>query len=171
MIKLECLNSSKCVKLLQEISCQTFFETFGPSNTCDDVKNYLANAFCEKKLLKEIDNDNSYFYIALEGNCVIGYVKVNINSSQTEQMGANYLEVQRIYVKNKYKNKGVGTLLFNKALEIAYKNQKNRVWLGVWPKNYSALKFYKKLGFKKIGKHIFTLGSKQQVDLIMELIL
>lgn len=41
------------------------------------------------------------------------------------------------------------------------------MWLGVWEKNESAIRFYKGLGFVLHGAHSFYLGDEEQTDLIM----
>ena len=98
---------------------------------------------------------------------LIGY-KININQAQTENQGRQALEVERIYVKAGFKKKGIGSKLFQKALQIASLKRKNKIWLAVWEHNEPAFKFYKKLGFKQVGDHVFTLGKDRQRDLILE---
>ncbi len=46
--------------------------------------------------------------------------------------------------------------------------KKNYVWLGVWEKNIDAISFYKKMRFKKAGRHPFRMGNELQNDLIMK---
>ena len=54
------------------------------------------------------------------------------------------------------------------AISEAKKNVNEYVWLGVWEKNYSALSFYEKNGFKKSESHEFKLGDDIQIDWIMK---
>ena len=49
--------------------------------------------------------------------------------------------------------------------EMGYK----KVWLGVWEKNFRAIRFYKKYGFKKFGQHKFLLGNDLQTDYLLEM--
>jgi ribosomal protein S18 acetylase RimI-like enzyme len=41
------------------------------------------------------------------------------------------------------------------------------VWLGVWEKNEKAIGFYKRNGFVEFDKHLFTLGTDVQTDIMM----
>ena len=82
-------------------------------------------------------------------------------------MGAESLEVERIYVKKKFQKHGVGKQLLNKALEIALEQKKKKIWLGVWEENENAIAFYQKKGFVQTGAHSFYMGDDEQVDLIM----
>ena len=153
---------------LQEISQQTFLDTFGSDNTTTNMQAYLDEAYSTKKLTKELRDPNSFFFFAYSDKTILGYLKLNVNNAQTEKMPQNALEVERIYVKKEYKHQGIGTKLFQKALDLAKSQQKNTIWLGVWENNPVALKFYNKLGFAQIGDHIFQLGDDPQRDLIMQ---
>jgi ribosomal protein S18 acetylase RimI-like enzyme len=42
------------------------------------------------------------------------------------------------------------------------------MWLGVWEKNLSALKFYQRQGFVVFGSHKFNLGDEEQNDYLMK---
>lgn len=82
-------------------------------------------------------------------------------------MGADSLEVERIYVKKKFHKKGLGKLLLEKAFDVAAELEKKKVWLGVWEHNENAIVFYKKKGFVQTGAHPFYMGDDKQIDLIM----
>lgn len=154
---------------LQHIGRQTFYETFSDSNSEENMVNYLNENFSEDKLIAELTNSNSEFYFALQGNTVIGYLKLNYGHAQTELKGADSLEIERIYVVKAFNGKQVGPLLFTKALEIARLKKLHYIWLGVWEKNTRAIHFYKKNGFVEFDKHIFKLGEEEQSDFMMKL--
>ncbi|MEH7749282.1 GNAT family N-acetyltransferase, partial [Neobacillus drentensis] len=100
-------------------------------------------------------------------NEVAGYLKNNTNDAQTEEMGEESLEIERIYIKNQFQKHGLGKYLFNKAMEIAMERHKKKIWLGVWEKNENAIAFYKKMGFVQAGAHSFYMGDEEQIDFIM----
>ena len=94
-------------------------------------------------------------------------MKVNTNDAQTEKMGNESLEIERIYIRNKFQKQGLGKYLFNKALEIAKERNEKKIWLGVWEKNENAIAFYHKMGFVQTGAHSFYMGDEEQTDFIM----
>jgi len=159
------------VNQLQIIGRKTFFETFKEANTEEDMKQYLKDNFSSQKLDAELTNINSEFYFAQIKGRVVGYLKINFGPSQTEQIAANSLEIERIYVLKEFQGKRVGQLLYNKALEIGSNYNHDFVWLGVWEKNPKAIDFYTKNGFVAFDKHIFKLGNDEQTDILMKLIL
>ncbi|MFT4413297.1 GNAT family N-acetyltransferase [Fredinandcohnia humi] len=153
--------------ILQEISYETFNETFKDQNSPENMNAYLERAFNLKQLEKELSNLSSQFYFVYFNNEVAGYLKVNTNDAQSEKMGDASLEIERIYIKRKYQKHGIGKYLVNKALEIAMERNKKKIWLGVWEKNENAIDFYKKMGFVQTGAHSFYMGDEEQTDYIM----
>lgn len=156
---------------LLELSYDTFYEAFGAQNTKDNMKAYSDDAFTAEKIKDELNNPDSYFYFIYSNDKPAGYLKVNVDSAQSEPMGHNSLEVQRIYILKKHHKQGFGKALLNHSYDIARELNKDKVWLGVWEKNDNAIGFYKKQGFKKTGSHSFFMGDDEQTDFIAEKIL
>lgn len=165
------INIKKCTledsRKLQEVSCETFNETFKHQNSPENMNAYLERAFNLKQLEKELSNISSQFFFVYFNNEVAGYLKVNTNDAQSEEMDDESLEIERIYIKNKFQKHGLGKYLLNKAMEIAMERNKRKVWLGVWEKNENAIAFYKKMGFVQTGAHSFYMGDEEQIDFIM----
>lgn len=152
---------------LQEISCETFNETFKQQNSPENMNAYLERAFNLKQLESELSNIFSHFFFIYFNNEVAGYLKVNTNDAQSEEMGDDSLEIERIYIKNKFQKHGLGKYLLNKAMEIAIELNNKNIWLGVWEKNENAIAFYQKMGFVQTGTHSFYMGDDEQKDFIM----
>lgn len=156
---------------LLRLSYRTFYEAFEAQNTAENMKAYSDSAFTAEKIRKELSHPDSRFYFIYSNETLAGYLKVNINSAQSEPMGPDALEVERIYVLQEYHKQGLGKALLNYAHDIARQLNKNKIWLGVWEKNENAIGFYKKQGFKKSGSHSFFMGDDEQTDIIAEKIL
>lgn len=152
---------------LQQISGETFSETFGSQNSTENMEKFLNKAYAEEKLRSEIENKNSNFYFLIVNNQVAGYLKVNEGDAQTEQVADNALEVERIYLKQNFQHQGLGLILIKLAEELARKKNKANMWLGVWEKNYQAQAFYKKDDFKRVSQHTFVVGDDPQTDFIL----
>jgi ribosomal protein S18 acetylase RimI-like enzyme len=161
--------SCKEIEQLQKIGIATFTETFSEFNTEENLKKYLEASFSIEKLMSEINNTHSEFYLALDGNDPIGYLKINFGESQTELKDNKALEIERIYVLKEYHGKNVGQQLYQKSLGIAKQRKVEYLWLGVWEKNERAIHFYKKNGFVIFDQHLFKLGDEEQTDFMMKL--
>ncbi|MFS0876202.1 GNAT family N-acetyltransferase [Solibacillus isronensis] len=155
------------LEALQSISRNTFYETFHEQNSEESMTTYLNTAFSAVKLTVELENKHSLFKLLYINEELAGYLKVNIDEAQSEQLGPDALEVERIYILSRFQKLGLGKVLINEAIKLANEMNKNKIWLGVWEKNMNAIAFYEKAGFKKTGSHSFFMGEEEQIDFIM----
>lgn len=157
------------VDKLQKIATDTFIQTFSLANTKENMDKYVKEELSIEKLTEELHDNNSEFYFCMLHTNVIGYLKINYRQSQTELREDDAVEIERIYVLKDFHRKKVGTLLYEKALEVARQRNSRYVWLGVWEENHRAINFYKKNGFVEFDKHLFKLGNDEQTDIMMKL--
>ena len=156
-------------KILQTVSIATFKATYETKNDPSEFAAYLAQAFAEKQLKKELANPASDFYFAYQKKQLVGYFKINEAPAQTDLNETTSLEIERIYLKEEYQGMGLGRRMIEEAVKIANERAKAFVWLGVWIKNPDAIAFYKKVGFIIFGEHIFRIGEDDQKDYLMRL--
>ncbi|WP_124222607.1 GNAT family N-acetyltransferase [Aquisalibacillus elongatus] len=153
---------------LQDISRETFYETFKDQNSEENMKAYLDKAFHLGELQKELSNESSEFFFVYVDHQLAGYLKVNVDDAQSENMDDDSFEIERIYIKNGYQGHGLGKYLLNQAIEMTLERHKTKVWLGVWEENDHAIQVYKRIGFVQTGAHTFYMGDEEQTDFIIE---
>lgn len=154
---------------LRQVSIDTFTETFGQQNTKQNLADYIEKAFSTNTLLAELENPESKFFLAMADGQAIGYLKLNVGHAQTERENDNALEIERIYVRERFKGHGLGKAMVEQAISEASHQGLTKIWLGVWEHNSAARRFYEHFGFQVTGSHTFALGNDNQTDLIMEL--
>jgi ribosomal protein S18 acetylase RimI-like enzyme len=156
------------VQRLREISIETFQDTFGAQNTVENMADYLAEAYTIEKLTRELNDAESFFYFVLLDGEIAGYLKLNIGDAQSENMGPDSLEVERIYVRRAFQRRGLGRVFIEEAIKVAVEAGKRVVWLGVWEHNPNAIAFYEKMNFRKTGaSHDFYMATDRQTDILM----
>lgn len=155
------------IEELQRISYITYDETFRHLNTPETMQKYLSESFNRDKLLGELRNPDSTFYLMHIDDSLVGYLKLNEAPAQNDINDPMALEIERIYIYKQHQGKGLGKKLMKFALEKAAERKKRYAWLGVWEKNENAIAFYEKSGFKIAGKHSFRMGDEIQLDYIM----
>ncbi|SDT26176.1 hypothetical protein SAMN05216490_2888 [Mucilaginibacter mallensis] len=155
------------IDMLVSFSRKTFFDAFFHLNKPEDIEAYASVAFSTDKLLTEINNPDSAFYFALLDNEIVGYIKINYASAQTEFKDKNAVEVERIYVLSSAQGKQIGKQFLDFAEDLAKKDNLQYIWLGVWDNNHNAIRFYERHGFKAFSTHDFFLGDDHQTDLLM----
>nr|WP_243720581.1 GNAT family N-acetyltransferase [Macrococcus goetzii] len=67
-------------------------------------------------MMTQLNDPHSEFYFALIKEQVAGYLKINTNASQTENITDNSLEIDRIYVDKNFQKQGIGKHLYEKAV-------------------------------------------------------
>ena len=155
------------VDTLVELSWRTFYEAFNHLNTPENMAAYMNKAFTEEKLLAEINNDQTDFFLVRRENAIIGYMKLNRNGAQSEFHESDSMEIERIYIDGKHQGNGIGTQLLSKAKEIACQHGCKYLWLGVWENNPGAIRFYERNGFRVFSSHLFEMGDDMQTDKLM----
>jgi len=155
------------LKTLQEISFETFSDTFAKQNSPENMKAYLDHAYTDKKLINELQTPHSTFFFLYKNKELAGYLKINTDDAQTEAIANNALEIERLYIRMSHKRQGLGRYLIDQAIQMALEQGKDMVWLGVWEHNQPARAFYQTMGFVRQGQHSFFMGEDQQTDFIM----
>jgi ribosomal protein S18 acetylase RimI-like enzyme len=151
------------IVILSEV---TFRETFNGTCTDADMDNFIKNCFSEKGILKELHNEDDFYFIAYLDEEPVGYTRLKEDYSDYPAMKKYVaLELKRIYVLQKYHNRKIGAALMAHALELAVQKKFEAVWLGVWEFNEKAILFYKKRSFTDTGfTHTFHIGDTAQTD-------
>lgn len=106
---------------------------------------------------------------------ITGFALVNRASSAAEPAIADHpgryprpVELQRLYVGEGWHGRGVGTALMDAAEGLARAEGRSHVWLGVWEGNARAQRLYAgKLGYARVGEHLFDVGGDPQWDWIL----
>lgn len=152
-----------------------------PPNKCKDYKalrlealkrdpTAFGSSYEEERKLSEADwkkrTKNALF--ALSNNKPVGMiVYVFSNKIKTKHIA----NIFGVYTQEKYRNQGIGKKLIESALlEIRRNRSIMKIDLTVNPKQKSAVKLYKKYGFKVVGvlkKDLFVNGQFYD-ELVME---
>ncbi|MDK0967745.1 GNAT family N-acetyltransferase [Clostridium perfringens] len=131
------------------------------------MENILSNKDEEEELIKEkIINrgKNQYWYVAEENGKVIGLgILMNHGNLRKKHVG-----VITLMVNSDYQNKGVGSLLMDKLINLSESINIIRLELCVFRDNYKAINLYKKFGFKEEGIKVKSaLKNGEYIDEIM----
>jgi ribosomal protein S18 acetylase RimI-like enzyme len=153
---------------LREISLVTYRDTFADSNSEALMQQYFDDALNAEKLLQEFNVVGSFFYFIYSDSAIAGYLKINVDDAQTDDVASNSLEVERFYISKQYKRLGLGKQLMTFAYQFAREANKSSIWLGVWEGNLPAFAFYQAQGFYQVGTHPFNMGGDIQTDLLLK---
>ncbi len=154
------------VGLLSRFARDLYRDTFASLNTSETMDAYLREAFAEGKLLAELNEPHSVFYLVTIDGKLAAYLKLNEPPAQSDLNEPGTLEIERVYVDKEHQGKGLGRRMLGYAESTAQRRGHSAVWLGVWEKNHRAIAFYRKRGYAEAGRHPYRMGQELQNDLI-----
>ncbi|MCU1289060.1 MAG: spermidine/spermine N(1)-acetyltransferase [Acidobacteria bacterium] len=147
----------------------TFYEAYFEQDDSHDLANYVTESFSAARIEAELKDANSTFFVAELDGKAAGYAKLRENSEAECLSNENAVELQRIYVLERAKGRGIGARLLNRCAETARAKGYETIWLGVWEKNAAAIRFYEKSGFVKVGEVQFPYGKSVGTNHVMKI--
>ena len=113
----------------------------------------------ENSIASELNNRLSLWLVAVEDECVIGYVGSQTVIGETDMMN--------IAVHPDYRKKGIGTALILELIDALKTRGSHSLMLEVRSSNSSAISVYKNLGFLEVGRRKNYYRNPKEDALIM----
>lgn len=114
----------------------------------DDVFSIYCQNFVEKWSKKSIEQELNHnicrTFVLLHHQKVIGFVNVRHIFDEGD--------IANIAILNEYRKKGLGLFLMNELIKNAKEENIKKYMLEVRKSNKTAISFYEKIGFKKVGE-------------------
>jgi len=151
------------------IGSETFYETWRPVNTEEDMQQYIAKSFATGKIEEDLADENNTFLLVTHNDRVVGYAKMRRDRTCEIFGTEKVIEIERVYVSAKNQGMKFGKLLMDECLAIAIKEGFAWLWLGVNIDNTKAINFYRRYGFEIFGTKQFKLGDAVDDDYLMRL--
>ena len=156
------------LKIICALGVTTFYEAYFETDEPHDLANYVTENFSLAQIESELNNRDSTFFIVEADARAVGYAKLHENS-QVECLKDDAIELQRIYILEKAKGKGVGEALMRRCFDAALAKNYTKIWLSVWEKNLAAQRFYGRFGFVKVGEHPFPYGETIGTNFVLKM--
>jgi ribosomal protein S18 acetylase RimI-like enzyme len=155
---------------LDTMATAVWMETFGHTAPPADIATYLSQAYGPAgKLIADLRSGAAQFRLAIEGERIVGYAKINAPWLPDAEPGA--MQLSQIYVTYDQHGSGVGKVLLDWAIGTAREADAASLLLTVWENNHRAFRFYEKNGFVHVGDYAFPVGQQIDTDHIMRLAL
>ncbi|HET6255952.1 MAG TPA: GNAT family N-acetyltransferase [Puia sp.] len=155
-------------ELIADLSRRTFYDTFSPHNTPENMDLFLNTQFNRQNLIEQVGAPGNTFLLARLDGAPAGYARLFEGTALPHELaGTKAIEIARLYAEQHVIGKGVGKALMLACIDLARQKGKQWIWLGVWEHNHRAITFYEKMGFGIFDRHIFLLGQDVQYDWCM----
>lgn len=169
------------------LGIDVFTTTFGASGcTPEQLQKYLDECYSVEAIRGDLQDPHKTTLVSFDdssassassssssssGPKITGFALINRASSDAEPAIAGHyakpIELQRLYVDAAEHGRGIGQALMNEAEGLARSEGWVHMWLGVWESNFRAQKIYGKLGYQRVGEHLFDVGGDPQWDWIL----
>jgi ribosomal protein S18 acetylase RimI-like enzyme len=106
--------------------------------------------------------DVAGLFVVKDGDKIVGFMAIDGNwysKKYNKVVGA----IHEIFVDPDYFDKGVGSMLMEKAIEYFKQRNLDLIELWVGDKNEKAMKFYEKFGFRKDGQYNFWVRMVKDI--------
>lgn len=156
---------------LAELAATTFRDAFGADNRPEDLALHLARSYGIAQQTAELSDPAITTLLAFAAGGLAGYAQLRPGRPPASVARARPLELWRFYVTREWHGRGIAQPLMAAVIAAARGQNSGVLWLGVWERNPRAQAFYKKSGFIDVGSQTFLVGTDEQTDRVMELIL
>jgi diamine N-acetyltransferase len=149
---------------LLQFAARTYYETFSPANTPENMQAYMAHAFTLPQFKAELNDSRAVFLVAEIDGRLAGYAKLLADEAPECVAGEAPVELVRFYIDQAWQGSGLASALMEECLREAKDRGCKTIYLGVWERNLRAQAFYRKWNFVTVGEHTFQMGDDPQVD-------
>lgn len=156
------------VSFLSEFGKESFIDAYKVTLPIEELRTYVEEAFSKELIKHEIESSEALYLLCRnETGEMCGYAKY-VNSETPDCIAHNgAIELQRLYVQDNCKGKGVGRLLSGYGESISQQKGSKVLWLRVWDGNTAAQKVYLKWGYSFCGEEAYKVGREKRKVLVM----
>ncbi len=123
----------------------------------DDLGKYRENISeisfnnYKKSFLKILNDPNNEIFVMILSDQIIGMMQLTFIPGLSIE-GMTRCQIESVRIKKNYRNKGYGSVLIKRGIEIAKLNKCGLIQLTSNKERIKAINFYKKLGFLSTHK-------------------
>lgn len=153
---------------LERLFRETFTATFGHLYAAHDLGAFLDA--CSVESWAEQLADPAYaIRLAEQDGAAIGFAK--LGPPALPGTPPDGFELRQLYLTDAAKGTGVARDLMDWTIAAARARGAAELWLSVFVDNARARRFYERYGFEEMGPYVFKVGSHEDEDRLMRLVL
>jgi diamine N-acetyltransferase len=134
---------------LSNLATVTYVDAFGgsfsPEELQDRIQKTRSVEYFEKALEKDV------VLVAEDASLLVGYAEFGKPDLAIDGILDGDQELVRLYVLKGHQGRGIGKALLEAALSHPKMKSAGNIYLDVWEKNESAIRFYRSYGFVETG--------------------
>ena len=148
-----------------KLHVDSWYETYAgiiSQDYLDNMKNNIEKRI--KRMKNEFNMRN--MVVAILNNEIVGFSEFVFSNEFSKNLDID-CELCGLYIKNGYKNLGIGSQIFEYVTNLFIENDKKKMGLWCLKENNSAISFYKKKGGIIISEKILSIDDKEYSEIAL----
>ena len=141
------------VSAIQVVARESWLANYGFVNR-DELEAAVHEWYAWETLHRELANPDALILVAEVGGIVVGFCHVRADFQKERG------DVLRLYVHPSYRSRGIGSALFEEAVDTLREDGVTRLWATALTANPAGTDFYDDLGFTLVAKEWTALGAR-----------
>lgn len=141
---------------ISAVGLQVFLDTYAQDGVSPSVAGEAHELLSPEALAASLADPASTFVLAERDGRLVGFAQLAFPSRHELVARENAAEVVRLYVQERFRRRGLGRALLERAEAEAVVRGATTVWLSAWARNLRALAFYERCGYANLGASTYT---------------
>lgn len=158
-------DAERLTAMIHRVWAATYFPGRALSAPAQD---YLSATFCAERLRVHAGDSRFVLVVAESEQELAGFAQLGRTEPDPAVTGARPIELEHIYVEQRWHGAGVGAELLQWCCNRAASDGFHTLWLSVLASNQRARSFYRKWHFEDVGTLYFQLGDDQHENRVLQ---
>lgn len=147
-----------CIAVL---ATQVFLDTYATQGIRPSIAAEVLEQLSTSAIAAEMSLPASSFLLAELAGHLIGFAQWSHGSTHELVQSDTCVELNRLYVQERFCGKGIGKALLLQAQDMAAARGASALWLTAWVGNQRALAFYAACGYQDLGATLYVFQHEQ----------
>lgn len=156
--------------ILAAISMEVWLGTYIRRGVNAFFAEYALQEFTSDKFLALLQDCNEHVIVSENEEGLDGFIRIS-SGKVAPVSGCSTMEISTLYVQPRHHGKGIGRLLLKRGLDYARDANTPSVWLMSNSENVSAIAFYLRHGFEKVGSTHFRIQDQGYLNDVLSCVI
>ena len=157
-LRLAVPGDTRCIGVL---GTQIFLDTYAPQGVRPLIADEVLEHFSTNAIARLLAQPATVFIVAESAGHLIGFAQLTRGAKPPQGDAADAVELERLYVLERFTGRGVGKRLLRESESWAVSNDASMLWLTAWIGNRRALAFYAAQGYGEAGKTLYDFQGER----------
>jgi ribosomal protein S18 acetylase RimI-like enzyme len=149
------------------LATQVFLDTYATEGIRPSLAREVLEHLSTNAISALLSRPATTFILAESSAHLLGFAQLSFGSTQELVAAEGAVELNRLYVLERFSGKGIGKALLRRAESLAASRGASTLWLTAWVGNRRALAFYRSQGYKDVGATMYVFQDEQHENRVL----